>query len=83
MVKSKSKSDLTKLGLYLAKKFVNRAELSRNTGLSESRLSELSINPTSKIRGDEIYLIALALRVDGNEILDFLYGHLKLKDTMR
>lgn len=79
MMKPKRKSDLTRLGLYLAKKLVNRAELSRKTGLSESRLSELSVNPTTKLRGDEIYLIVLALGVDGNEILNFLYSDLKLK----
>lgn len=79
MIKPKRKSNLTRLGLYLAKKLVNRAELARKTGLSESRLSELSVNPTTKLRGDEIYLIMLALEADGNELLVFLYGDLKLK----
>jgi DNA-binding Xre family transcriptional regulator len=69
---------MTKLGEYLAKKSVNRSEVSRKTGLSNPRLSELSTNSSSKLRADELYLIALAIGTDPGELLDYVCGHLKL-----
>jgi len=53
---------MTKLGSYLAKKTVNKAEVSRRTGISTSRLSELTLNPSTKLRADELYMIALAIK---------------------
>lgn len=70
---------MTDLGLFLAKKSVNKAEISRRTGISKSRLSELSMNPTAKLRADELYLIALAIDVDPGEILNHLFKGTKLK----
>lgn len=70
---------MTKLGEYLARKSVNRSEVSRKTGLSNPRLSELSTNSSSKLRADELYLIALAIGTDPGELLDYVCGHLKLK----
>jgi DNA-binding Xre family transcriptional regulator len=69
---------MTKLGEYLARKSVNRSEVSRKTGLSNPRLSELSTNTSSKLRADELYLIALAIGTDPGELLDYVCGHLKL-----
>lgn len=63
------KETLTKLGLYLAKKSVNKANVARKTGLSAFRLSQLSINPKSQLRVDELYLIALAIEADPAELL--------------
>ena len=63
------KETLTKLGLYLAKKSVNKADVARKTGLSAYRLSQLSINSKSQLRVDELYLIALAIEVDPAELL--------------
>jgi transcriptional regulator with XRE-family HTH domain len=63
------KETLTKLGLYLAKKSINKAEVARKTGLSAYRLSQLSINPKSQLRVDELYLIALAIEADPTEVL--------------
>lgn len=63
------KETLTKLGLYLAKKSVNKADVARKTGLSAFRLSQLSINPKAQLRVDELYLIALAIEVDPSEVL--------------
>ena len=63
------KETLTKLGLYLAKKSVNKAEVARKTGLSAYRLSQLSINSKSQLRVDELYLIALAIETDPAELL--------------
>lgn len=71
---------MTLLGEYLIKKSANKAEISRKTGIRKNRLSELSVKETAKVRGEEIYLIAMALDVDPCEILHKVYGHLKLDD---
>ena len=60
---------MTSLGLYLTKKSVNRALVSRRTGISQARLSQLSSNESTKLRADELYLIALAIDVDPGELL--------------
>lgn len=70
---------MTPLGLYLTKKSINKAEVARKTGISKSRLSQLSSNETTKLRADELYLIALAIDVDPCEILNEVCGNLTLK----
>lgn len=52
--------------------------MSRKTGISKSRLSELSRKETAKLKADEVYLIALAIDVPPEEILQKVCGHLKL-----
>ena len=69
---------MTKLGEYLAKKSVNKSEISRKTGLSSPRLSELSAKPQAKLRASELYLIALAIEADPCELLKYVCGDLKL-----
>ncbi|MDO6601660.1 helix-turn-helix domain-containing protein [Arenibacter palladensis] len=69
---------MTNLGLYLAKKSINKAEVARKTGLSKSRLSQLSSNESTKLRADELYLIALAIDVDPSELLNEVCKGLKL-----
>ncbi len=69
---------MTKLGKYLAKRSVNKSEVSRRTGISKPRISELTINESTKLRADELYLIALAINVEPCEILKEVCGHLKL-----
>lgn len=69
---------MTRLGVYLSKKSVNKSEVARKTGLSNPRLSELTINPKAKLRADELYLIAMAIEADPCELLHFMYGDLKL-----
>ena len=71
---------MTKLGKYLSKKSVNKAEISRKTGISPSRLSELTLNSSTKLRADELFLVALAIDVDPNEVLAEVCKGLKLKD---
>lgn len=71
---------MTKLGLYLAKKSINKAEVSRKTGISKSRLSQLSSNETTKLRADELYAIALAIDVDPCEVLNELYRDMGLEN---
>jgi len=70
---------MTKLGLYLAKKTVNKAEVSRRTGISTSRLSELTLNENTKLRADELYLIALAIDVNPHELFDYVCVDMQLK----
>ncbi len=70
---------MTPLGLLLAKKTVNKAEVARRTGISTSRLSELSLKESAHLRGRELYLIALAIDVDPCEVLKQVYGDVKLE----
>lgn len=54
--------------------------VARRTGLSRARMNELTLNPSAKLRGDELYLIAKAIDVEPCELLTKLYGHLELKE---
>jgi len=74
---------MTELGLYLAKKSINKAEVARKTGMSKSRLSQLSSNETTKLRADELYLIALAIDVDPGDLLKEVYKDLQLPNSDR
>jgi len=68
---------MTDLGKYLEKKSVKKADISRKTGISASRLSELSRNDSAHLKAKELYLISLAIDVTASDILLSLYGHLK------
>lgn len=70
---------MTKLGEYLTKKSVNKSMVARKTGLSNQRLAELSSNSSTKLRADELYLIALAIGADPCELLEYVCADLKLK----
>lgn len=70
---------MTELGLYLSRKSVNRSDVARKTGISKTRLSELSNNSKTKLRVDEMYLIALAIDVDPSELLNLICKDLKLE----
>ena len=69
---------MTELGEFLARKSINKAEVSRRTGISQSRLSELSLNTSTKLRVDELYLIALAIEIEPAEIISEICKDLKL-----
>ena len=69
---------MTELGLYLSRKSVNRSDVARKTGISKTRLSELSNNKRTKLRVDELYLIALALDVNPSEVMKEVCKELKL-----
>ncbi len=71
---------MTELGLFLAKKSVNRSDVARKTGISKTRLSELSNNPKTKLRAEELYLIALAIDADPCEVFTEICKGLELKD---
>ena len=69
---------MTFLGKYLTNKSINKAEVSRKTGISKSRLSNLSNKENANLKAEELYLISKAIDADSNEILEKVYGHLKL-----
>jgi predicted XRE-type DNA-binding protein len=75
------KSDkMTELGLFLSRKSINRSEVSRKTGISKTRLSELTNNPNTKLRVDELYLVSLAIDVDPCEVMKQICKDLKLEN---
>jgi len=63
---------MTLLGIYLYRKSINKAEVSRKTKLSPSRLSELTLNEKSRLRVTELCLIAEAVDVQPCELLTFI-----------
>lgn len=69
---------MTELGLFLSRKSVNRSDVARKTGISKSRLSELTNNASTKLRADELYLIALAIDVEPCEVLKEVCKDVKL-----
>ncbi len=52
--------------------------LSRKTGISKKLFGELSNNASTKLRVNELYLIALAIEVDPCEVLKEVCKDLKL-----
>jgi putative transcriptional regulator len=69
---------MTELGEFLKKKSVNKAEVSRRTGINPSRLSELSLNSKARLTAEEIYLIALALDIEPVIILEEVCKNVEL-----
>lgn len=70
---------MTELGLFLSRKSVNRSDVARKTGISKTRLSELANNESTKLRVDELYLIALAIDVNPCEVLEEVCKNLQLE----
>ncbi len=77
---SVDKGVYTELGLYLAKRSVNRAEVSRKTGITTYRLSQLSINPKAQLRADELYLIALAIGEQPGTMFEHIHRDINLSE---
>lgn len=69
---------MTRLGDFLEKKSIKKADVSRKTGISASRMSELTNNETTRLTADELYLISLAIDLDPGLIINDICGHLKL-----
>lgn len=65
---------MTQLGEFLLRQPVRKADIARKTGISKSRLSELSNNEHTHLKAKELYLIALAVNVDPGIILTKLYS---------
>lgn len=59
---------MTTLGRFFAKKSINRSDVSRKTGISKIRLSELANNITTQLKVKELYLISLAVDEDPGEL---------------
>ena len=72
---------MTALGEFLAKRSVNKSMVARRTGLSKARINELTLNSSSKLRAEELYLIAKAIDADPCKMLDKLFGHLALANN--
>jgi len=68
---------MTKLGEYLAAKSVNKSEVARKTGLSKARVNQLTINTDTKLRADELYMIAQAIGANPCDVLEFVCGGIK------
>lgn len=71
---------MTRLGEYFAKKSVNKSDISRKTGISKPRLSELTLKESARLRVDELYLIALAIEANPCELLEFICKDIKKPD---
>lgn len=70
---------MTEIGKLLDKKSVNKAEISRRTGISASRLSELSLKSSTRLTAEELYLIALAIDAKPSIVLEEVCKNLKLE----
>ena len=69
---------MTPLGVFLAKRSVNKSMVARRTGLTKARINELTLNESARLRAEELYVIAKAIDADPCELLNRLYGHIKL-----
>lgn len=69
---------MTELGLFLSKRSVNKAEISRKTGISKSRLTQLSNNLSTKLTAEELYKIALSINTKPCDLLTELYREISL-----
>lgn len=72
--------EMTKLGEILSTKSIKKSDVSKKTGISTSRLSQLSRNDATNLKADELFLIALAINVSPIEILLKVCSHLNLKN---
>ncbi|MGK7392734.1 MAG: helix-turn-helix domain-containing protein [Candidatus Cyclobacteriaceae bacterium M2_1C_046] len=70
---------MTRLGEYLAKKSVNKAEVARKTGLHKTRINELANLERARLTAEELYLIAMAIDVNPCDILNYVCEGLSLR----
>lgn len=71
---------MTRLRAFLSKKHISKAEVSRRTGISTSRLSDLKLSSSIKLKADELYLIGVVIDINPREILEAVCGHLTLQN---
>ncbi|WP_296621552.1 XRE family transcriptional regulator [Marivirga sp.] len=71
---------MTRLGTFLSKESINKAEVSKRTGISTSSLSELTLNSSTQQRAHEVYLNAIAKDVSPCEVLEADCDHLTLQN---
>ena len=70
---------MTELGKFLNKKSVNKAEISRRTKISTSRLSDLCLKDSTRLTVAELYLIALAIDIEPTTVFIEICKHLKIE----
>ena len=70
---------MTILGRFLAKKSINKASISRITGITTSRLSRLSNDSNSKLTAEELLLLTKALEISPNTLLIELFPNRQLQ----
>ncbi len=63
---------MTRLGEVFQRKSINKAEVARKTGLSDSRIGQLTNNPSTKLTAAELYLIAKAIDEDPCKLLEYV-----------
>lgn len=68
---------MTRLGIYLGNRSVNKSAVSRKTGISKARLSELCTKDHARLTAFELYWIALAIDAEPGEMLEQLYTPLR------
>lgn len=71
---------MTELGKFLKKKSVNKAEISRRTNITTSRLSDLCLKEYARLTAEELYLIALAIDIEPSEVLKEIFKDFKLQE---
>ncbi|WP_367391799.1 helix-turn-helix domain-containing protein [Lewinella sp. LCG006] len=71
---------MTEIVKLLDRKSVNKAQISRRTGISTSRISELSLKKSTRLTAEELLLIALAIDNDPGEMLKEIFKDLKLEN---
>ncbi|MDB5131506.1 MAG: Cro/C1-type DNA-binding domain protein [Mucilaginibacter sp.] len=54
---------MTKLGLFLTKRSVNKLEVARRTRISKTRITQLSNNAKTQLTTEEVYKIALFISI--------------------
>ena len=69
--------------LSLTRRPINKSEVSRKTGISKVRLSELALNENTHLRAKELYLIALAIHVDPAEMFMEIHEGISLEKNYR
>jgi len=72
---------MTKLGIFLYERSISKALVSRKTGIGKNRLSELTNNPKTHLRVDELYLISKAINHDPCDLITLLCSDLHLVDS--
>lgn len=72
---------MTELGRFLNKKSVNKAEISRRTDITTSRLSDLCLKEYARLTAEELHLIALAIDINPSEVYKEIFKNIKLKKS--
>ncbi len=69
---------MTEVGKLLDRKSGNKTQVARRMGISSSRLSALSLNKSTRLTAEELFLIALA--IDPGEMPKDIFKDLKLEN---